>query len=88
MKRNSDFMMQEVAGVKVIVPVGAAVVDFPGMITVNDTGAYIWQLLETEQTVESLAAALLVRYEVTREQAVADVEAFLAQLQPTGAVLS
>lgn len=87
MKRNPDFVQQDVAGTKVIVPTGAAVSEFLGMITVNDTGAYLWELLETEQTADTLTDALQEKYEVAREQAKADVEAFLAELQPTGAVI-
>ena len=87
MRRDPNFLQQDVAGTKVIVPVGPAVTEFPGMITVNDTGAYLWELLETEQTVDTLVAALLEKYEVAQEQAKADVEAFLAKLQPTGAII-
>lgn len=87
MKRNPDFLLRDVAGTKVIVPIGAAVTVFPGMITVNETGAYLWELLEAEHTADTLAAALAARYEVLPEQAKADVEAFLAKLQPTGAVV-
>lgn len=87
MIRNANFMLQDVAGTQVIVPIGEAVVAFPGMITVNATGAYLWQLLEHEQTVLSLAKAIVDRYEVTEAQAVADVEKFVAQLQPTGALI-
>ena len=86
MKRDPNFWMQDVAGTKVIVPTGPAVTEFPGMITVNNTGAYLWELLETEQTVDTLVAALLEKYDVAQEQARADVEAFLLKLQPTGAV--
>ena len=87
MKRNPDFLQQDVAGTSVIVPTGAAVTSFPGMITVNDTGVYLWELLETEQTVDTLVDALLERYEVVREQAEADVETFLERLRSTGAVI-
>lgn len=87
MKRNPEFLLREVAGSLVAVPVGAATVAFPGMITLNGTGAYLWELLETEQTVESLAAALVARYEVTDQVAQADVRAFVARLIPTGAIL-
>jgi len=87
MKRSADFLLRDVAGALVIVPVGAAVSAFPGMITLNATGAYIWELLETEQTVQSLTDALVARYEVSAERAQADVEAFLARLQPTGALV-
>ena len=87
MKRNENFLLRDVAGTMVIVPVGAAVSAFPGMITMNDTAAYLWELLEKEQTVESLAAGLMERYEVDVQKATADVEAFLETLKPTGAIV-
>lgn len=87
MKRSSDFLMRDVAGSLVIVPVGAAVSSFPGMITLNAVGAYVWELLETEQTVESLAQALMEHYEVDATTATADVQAFIAKLKVTGAII-
>lgn len=87
MKRNSNFLLRDVAGTLVIVPVGEAVSAFPGMMTLNATGAYIWELLENEQTVQSLTQALTDRYEVSPEEAQADVEAFVDKLKPTGAIM-
>ena len=87
MIRNPDFLLREVADTIVIVPVGAATASFPGMITLNPTGAYIWELLETQQTVQSLTAALMEHYEVEEDMARADVERFIDRLIPTGAVL-
>ncbi len=87
MKRSDDFLLRDVAGALVIVPVGAAVSAFPGMITMNATGAYIWELLETEQTEDSLVAALVARYEVEKDRARADVQAFVGKLKPTGAIV-
>lgn len=86
-KRNSDFLLRDVAGTLVIVPVGAAVSAFPGMITVNSTGAYLWELLKEEQTEQSLVQALTDRYAVDEATAGADVAAFLKKLKPTGALL-
>ena len=86
MKRSEDFLLRDVAGTLVIVPVGPAVKAFPGMITVNATGKYIWELLETEQTVQTLTDALAARYEVDSQTARRDVEAFLEKLRPTGAL--
>ena len=87
MKRSNDFLLRDVAGALVIVPVGAAVSAFPGMITMNATGAYIWELLETEQTEDSLVAALVASYEVEKDRARADVQAFVGKLKPTGAIV-
>lgn len=87
MKRNPDFLMREVANTVVVVPVGAASAEFPGMLTMNGTGAFLWEQLAQEQTVDSLTAALLEQYEVTEEAARADVEKFIERLMPTGAIL-
>ena len=45
-------------------PVGAASVDFNGMITLNDSGAFLWKELEQGGNVDSLTAALLREYDV------------------------
>lgn len=87
MRRSADFLLRDVAGTLVIVPVNQAVLAFPGMLTLNATGAYIWELLETEQTVQTLTAALVARYDVDSRTAQADVEAFLEKLRPTGALI-
>ncbi len=87
MRRNSDFLLRNVADSLVVVPVGPATASFPGMITLNATGAYIWELLEQEQTVETLVAALMESYEVTEEKARQDVQNFVNRLIPTGAIL-
>ena len=86
MIRNPSYLLREVAGSLVLVPVGEATREFPGMITVNATSAYLWECLATEQTKESLVAALLSRYDVTEAQAEADVEQFLKTLLLIGAV--
>lgn len=87
MKRNEDFLLRDVAGSLVIVPVGAAVTAFPGMITLNATAAYLWEQLETEQTVDTLTAALMDRYDVEETRAREDVVAFVERLKPTGALV-
>lgn len=87
MKRNPDFLLRNVAGTQVLVPVGQAADAFAGMVTLNSTSAFLWEQLENVQTVDSLARALLNRYDVAEEKAREDVEAFLAALMPTGAIL-
>lgn len=87
MIRNPDYLLRDVADSHVLVPVGVAAAEFAGMITLNPTGCYLWELLATEQTVESLAAALAERYDVAEAHATADVERFLETLSPTAAIL-
>ena len=86
MKRSADFLLREVADTQVLVPIGTAAVSFPGMVTLNGTGAYIWELLEQEQSLQTLAEALMDRYAVDQETAQRDAEAFVAKLIPIGAI--
>ena len=86
MIRSEDFLLREVAGSQVLVPVGAATRDFAGIVTLNSVGVLLWNALETEQTNESLVKVLTARYDVSEEQAMADVEKFLRNLQEVGAV--
>lgn len=87
MKRSAEFLLREVAGTQVLVPLGAAAVSFPGMVTLNDTGAFIWELLEQPQTTQTLTEALMDRYAVDQETAQKDVEGFVNKLIPIGAIL-
>lgn len=87
MKRNPDFLLRDVAGKLVLVPVGKAATAFPGMITVNPAGKFIWELLETPRTMESVVEAMTDRYDVSAQTAKADAEQFLQRLIAVGAVI-
>ena len=87
MKRSADFLLRQVAGEQVLVPVGTAAVSFPGMISVNDSGSYIWQLLEQEQTMDVLVEAMTQRYDVDADQARQDTEAFVKKLSKVQAII-
>ena len=87
MKRSADFLLREVADTQVLVPLGKAAIDFPGMVTLNGTGAYIWEQLAQEQTMQTLVAAVVECYAVDQETAQKDVQAFVEKLIPIGAIL-
>ena len=84
MELNKEFVLREVAGNWVVLPVGQAGVNFNGMISLNGTGAFLWQTLEKGADREALATALTEEYEVSKEQALQDVDAFLASLAKVG----
>lgn len=87
MKRSSEYILRHAADSIVIVPVGRAAVEFPGMLTVNATGELLWDLLESERRVDELVDALCDRFEVERCRALADTEAFLQKLRRAGALI-
>ena len=86
MKQNPNYLLRSVAGSTVLVPVGEATRDFPGMVTMNPTSTYLWEQLTEEKTEADLVQALLDRYEVTQTQAAADVADFVKTLTLIGAI--
>lgn len=87
MKRNAGFLVRQVAGRYVLAPVGETVKSFSGMITMNATGKFLWDLLEQDQTVDSLAQALVENYEVEFDKAKEDVIKYIEPLIPVKAIL-
>ena len=83
MKLKDGFMLRQVAGEHVVLPVGTDV-DFNGMITLNETGATLWKRLEQEAELSDLTAALLAEYEVDETTAAAAAEQFAAKLKEKG----
>ena len=81
MKIKDGYMLRSVAGQNVVVPIGAAAVDFNGMISLNDSGALLWQILAQGATEAELKAALLEVYDVDEARAEADVSAFVSRMR-------
>lgn len=86
MKINENFVLRQVVDTYVVLPIGKATVDFNGMVTLNETGAFLWGQLEQGATRESLADALTGEYDVSRDEALADIDAFLASLESVGCI--
>ena len=83
MKLKSGFLLRSIAGSHVVVPVGSRSVDFNGMMTLNDTGAFLWKQLEKGAEEEELVRALIAACDgpVDEDAARSGVRAFLKELQ-------
>ena len=80
MKIKSGFIVKEVAGDYCIVPVDDRFLDFGAMITTNETGAFLFGVMQDEFTYESAAGALCREYDVDRDTALSDIQEFVAIL--------
>ena len=83
-KRKADFVLQNVGGENLLVPIGAQVMDLNGLITLNAAGRCLWELLAEECSVDDLAAALTDKFEVDLDRAHQDVETFLEEITRIG----
>lgn len=79
MKIKEGFVLRQVAGETVVLPSGD--MDLNAMITLNETGAFLWQKLEQETTVDQLVAEVLKVYETDEATAKAAVEGFVEKLK-------
>ncbi len=84
MKLKKDFVLRQVADTWVVLPLAEQTVNFTGMITLNESGAMLWQKLEQGKDREGLIAVLTAEYDVSEEVASADVDAFLNKLNSVG----
>lgn len=81
MKIKNDFIIKEIAGSTVVIPVGNRVADFNGMLKLNETGVFLFNLLKNDTTIEVLVNSLVEEYDVTKDKANADVTAFVIKLK-------
>ena len=84
MKIKGEFILREIVGETILVPVGATALEYNGMIIINDTGAYIWKALEQNTPKEEILSGLTDTYDVSEEEAKADLDEFLDTLEKAG----
>lgn len=84
MKVRKDFVLRETAGDYVIIPTGRTEQSFDGLITVNEVGADLWNMLQSEVTFDDLLRGILTIYDVDEETAEEDIREFLDTLRGRG----
>ena len=83
MRLKEGFVLQDVAGQTVVIPTGDRL-DLNMMISLNETGKFLWSRLAKGAEPCELIAALLEEYQVEEATAEAHVTAFLQKLQAHG----
>ena len=81
MKLNGKYVIREVAGEILVIPVGEAALALNGIIVLNPVSKIIWQCLEQETNTEKILDTILETFDVSKEEAAVDLEEFLNQLR-------
>ena len=81
MRLKDGFVVREIAGEWVAVAVGTRTAEFPGIIALSETAAFVWRLMEKDNTVEHLTSALVEVFDVEYDKAEKDVESFVNNLK-------
>lgn len=80
MRIKNGFMLRKWAGQSVVVPLGARVVEFNGIMTLSESGALLWQKLQDGATEDELVQEILSNYNIDENTARTDVKAFIESM--------
>lgn len=81
MKIKEGFILRQIADSYVVVPVGQATIDFNGMMNLNETGAFLFQKMIEGTTKERLLSDMLAEYDVDKDKAQKDIDAFVEKVR-------
>ena len=84
MKKKEEFVIREIMGNYVLMPHGETSHKFSGMILTTETGAFIWEHIEEVSSAEEMANLLTEEFEVSYEEALADVTALFDNFKQAG----
>lgn len=81
MKIRSGFILRQVMDIYVVMGIGSEAYVPNQIMSVNEVGAFLWNLLEKGAEKRELVDSLTKEYDVDEQTAAADVDKFLAQLR-------
>ena len=84
MKKKESFIGRSIMDQHVLMPFGETAHRFSGMILTTETGAFIWEHIEEVSSAEEMAGQLPQEFEVSYEEALADVTALFDNFKKAG----
>jgi hypothetical protein len=87
MKVKQGFLLREIAGSWIVVPIGQRVVEFNGLMSLSESGAMLWKRLEEEVEDEQVLVNLITEeYDVGESEAREDILAFITSIAEKGLI--
>ncbi|MCQ2448899.1 MAG: PqqD family protein [Clostridia bacterium] len=81
MELKREFVLRNIADDWILVPVGKDAIDMNGLIVLNELGVFLWQKIPEAANEDDLLSAVLEEYDVTPDEARADIADFLKKLR-------
>ncbi len=85
-RQRDGFAVREIAGETLLMPVRSNGTGPDSILILNPTGSVIWRALESPSRLDDIVAAVAAEFDVARDEARADVEAFLKTLGGAGLI--
>ena len=84
MKVKTGYLVREIADCHIVVPIGERLIEFKGLMTLNETGSFIWKCLSEDISYSQLLDSILAEYEIDEATAKADLDEFLNVARESG----
>ena len=84
LKIKDGFIVREILDSYMAVPVGERTREVHGVIALNETGAFLWRMLEEDTSEDKLIASMVKEYEITEKTAKDDIKEYLSFLREKG----
>ncbi len=80
LQARSGYVLRDIAGEYLLIPVELENGAQSQMAVLNEMGKHLWELLQQEQTVDTMVRSVTEAYEVSPEEAEQDICEFLDHL--------
>ena len=90
MRQNNGFVLSKIDNIPYLLPYGQMLADRKRGIQINDTGTWLWNLLEQEHSLEEVFALSAEYYDIQAQDLDAfqdDIHCFIKQLLAYGILL-
>jgi hypothetical protein len=85
--KDESIVARRIGDEFILVPIHQKAGEVDSIYTLNEVGALVWDLLDGQTPLGQIRDAIVEEFEVGREEAEADLLAFVGQLQSVGAVV-
>lgn len=78
-KTSSNYLLREIAGEYLLIPIGGGAEQLNGMLTLNETFQFIWNQFQEARTIDDVVRAAGQEYEDNSGTMERDIRAFVEE---------
>ena len=84
LNKKEKFVIREIAGDYIMMPVGGTAQKFSGLIMANEVSAFIWENIDKVYSVEELTKLICKEFVVDYKEAFTDTKELVEQMKVAG----
>ena len=84
MKIKSGYLLRTIADTHIVVPIAERVIEFKGMMVLNDVSAKMWEFMQEDKTFDEVVEHILSIFDIDEATARDDIAVMLEQMEASG----